>query len=140
MIPSVDVNYLAVLVSAITSMIIGMLWYSPLLFGNMWMKLMKINPKDIEKSKMKGMNSIYLTAFISALLMSYVLSLTIKYVGAVTVLEGLQIGFLFWLGFVATVMLGSILWGGKPLQLYLINVFHYLVSILIMSFILVSWL
>ncbi len=140
MIPSVDVNYWVILVSSIASMLIGMLWYSPLLFGNVWMKLMKINPKEIEKSKTKGMGYIYLAAFISAFLMNYVLSLTIKYVGAVTALEGLQIGFLFWLGFVATVMLGSILWENKPIQLYLINVLHYLFTILIMSLILVSWL
>ena len=47
------VNYLAVLVAAIVSMVIGGLWYSPLLFGNVWMKLSGITQKDVEKAKKK---------------------------------------------------------------------------------------
>ena len=33
------INYIAVLVSAVIGMAIGALWYSPLLFGKIWMKL-----------------------------------------------------------------------------------------------------
>lgn len=40
-----DVNYLAVLVSAIASMVLGMIWYNPSVFGNTWMKLSKLSEK-----------------------------------------------------------------------------------------------
>ncbi len=33
-----DVNYLAVLVAAVSSFILGGLWYSPALFGKAWMR------------------------------------------------------------------------------------------------------
>jgi hypothetical protein len=50
-----EINYLAVLVAALVSMVIGGLWYSPLLFGNIWMKLSGITQKDVEKAKKQGM-------------------------------------------------------------------------------------
>ena len=47
-------NYLAVFVAAVVVFIIGYLWYSPFLFGNLWMKLSNISIKDVNKSKKKG--------------------------------------------------------------------------------------
>ena len=140
MLPSVEINYLAVLAAAIVSMAIGMAWYSEFLFGSMWMKLMGFTSKDIEKGKKEGMGKLMLAAFVGSLVMSYILSLFIKYVQASTTLEGLEVGFWLWLGFLATSMLNSVLWEGKPTKLYLINVSHQLVSMLAMSLILILWI
>ena len=138
MLPSVNINYWAVLVSAIITMLIGMIWYSPVLFGNIWMKLMKINPKDINKTK-NGMGKYYLTAFIATLLFAYVLALFIKFLAITTLLDGLQVGFLIWLGFVITIAINSVLWEGKPFEVYLINIAQQLVVFLAVSSILVLW-
>ena len=62
------INYLAVLVSAIIGMIIGALWYSPLLFGKLWMKLSGMTEKQLNEAKKKGMGKMYLVAFIGVLL------------------------------------------------------------------------
>lgn len=35
--PEVTVNYVAILVAVIASMILGYLWYSKMLFGKAWM-------------------------------------------------------------------------------------------------------
>ena len=43
------INFWAVLVSAIATMVIGFLWYSPMLFANPWMRLMGIDPNDKAK-------------------------------------------------------------------------------------------
>lgn len=140
MLPAIDLNFWAILVSAIVSMVIGGLWYSPILFGNIWMNLMKFNPKDMEKMKEKGMGKYYLTAFIGSLVTSFVLAIIVDYAGAVTVSDALMLGFLIWLGFIVTVALGSVLWEGKPIKVFLINVAHQLVHILIMSIILTLWI
>ena len=36
--PEFQTNYLAVGVAALATILIGALWYSPLLFGNIWLK------------------------------------------------------------------------------------------------------
>ncbi len=132
-IPNVDINYLAVLVSAIVSIIIGSLWYSPLLFGNAWMKAGGISMKEMEKAKKKGMGRLYFAAFIGSLVMAFVLGIFIKLVGIGSFLEGMQIGFWLWLGFIVPVLLGSVLWEGRSVKYYLINVSYQLVNLALMG-------
>ena len=119
-------------------MIIGGLWYSPMLFGNSWMKLSGMNKQKLQKAK-KGMGKTYFIAFISSLVMSYVLAIFVNYAQAVTIVDGAMVGFWVWLGFIATVTLGSILWEGKSTELYAINNSQYLVNLLVMGAILAVW-
>ena len=137
--PNVDVNYLAVLVSAIVSFIIGGLWYSPLLFGNAWMKSGGFSEKNIEKAKKKGMGKLYFITFIASLLMAFVLSHFVQYLTAQTFSEGMQAGFWIWLGFIVPVLLGGVLWEGKSLKFYLINIAYWLVNLIIIGGLLAVW-
>lgn len=138
--PQININLLAVLVSAIASMIIGAFWYSPLLFGKIWMELMKIDKKKLAEMKKKGVGKSYVIAFIGALITSYVLGYFIDYVGATGISQGTRTAFLLWLGFVVPTLLNSILWEGKPVKLYLLNISHHLVSLITMGAILVVWI
>jgi len=135
----IDINYLAVLVTAVISMVIGGLWYSPLLFGKLWMNLSNINQRDISKAKQKGMAMSYLAAFIGALVTSYVLAHFIDYTEATTITAGMTAGFWIWLGFIATTTLGVVLWEGKPIKLYLLNNAYSIINLLIMGAILAVW-
>ena len=76
--------------------------------------------------------------FISLLILYFVLAHTLKFVGAVSIAEGFFATFMAWLGYIATVMIGTVLWEGKPVKLYLIKSIHYLVLMLITSAIIVS--
>jgi hypothetical protein len=134
-----DVNYLAVLVSAIVGFFIGMLWYSLLLFGKMWMGLVGLGKKELEKEKQKSMVKSMVMAFVAVLVMSYVLAFFVDTANATSIVQGAKIGFWIWLGFIATVMLGMILWENKPCKLYLLNVSHYLVVLVVMGAILAVW-
>ena len=138
MIGDIEVNYLVILVSAIISFIIGALWYS-LLFGKSWTKLMGFSAKDIEKTKKKSMAKTYLIGFVAQLILAYVLANFVIYADAKTFSEGIQVGFFIWLGFVATISLGMILWENKPIKLYLINTGYWLVSLIIQGMILSVW-
>ena len=44
-----------------------------------------------------------------------------------------------WLGFIATVTFGNVLWYGKPKGLWVLENAYYLVNLLIMTAILYSW-
>ena len=134
-----EINYLAVLFSAVVSMGLGALWYSPLMFGKMWMKLMNINPKKMTEAQKKGMGKSYAFTFASSFLMAFVLAHFVDYMGARTVVEGIQTAFWIWLGFVATITLNSVLWEGRPWKLYFINVTQTLVALTINGAILAVW-
>lgn len=125
------INYGAVLFAAIAIMVFGALWYSPLLFGNVWMKMMGLSMKDMEKAKQQGMGKTYLIAFVSQLVLAYVMAHFANYFDADTWWEGLQLGFWAWLGFVATFTSGSVLWEGKSWKLYALNNAYNLIGLLI---------
>ncbi len=133
------INYWAVIVAALVSMILGMLWYSPGMFGNVWMRLSKLSKKDIDAEKSKGMGGRYFLGFVGAFIMSFVLAHFVDYAEATTFSGGLQAGGWIWLGFIATTMLGMVLWEGKSWKLYCINSGYYLVSLLINGGILAVW-
>ena len=140
MAPPVDINYLAVLVAAIAAMAIGFLWYGPL-FGKVWIRLMgfdKLNKKEMDKMKEKGKKSMPI-AFVVSLIMSYILAHFVDYTQAATFADGAIAGIWLWLGFIATVQIGSVLWEGKPVKLYIINTLHYLVTLIVMGGILAVW-
>ena len=135
MVPAVSVNYLAVLAAAIAAMALGFLWYGPL-FGKMWMKLMNIDKKKIDEAKKKGMAMNYAIMIISTLVMSYTLAHLVKFLEVTNILDALRVAFWMWLGFIATVMIGIVLWEGKSWKLYCLNVTYWLVNLALMSAIL----
>ncbi len=128
-----NINLLAVLAAGIINMVVGMLWYGPL-FGKQWMALSGHVPQ-----KHKGMGKMYLIGFIGALVMAYVMSYLIGLAGAETFMAGLQVAFWAWLGFTATVELGSVLWDRKPWALFYLNAGYYLVVMGLMGGVIAIW-
>lgn len=136
---TVNVNYLAILVASVASFLLGWLWHSPMVFGKMWMKLSDMDQKKIDAAKKKGMAKPILLQFIATLVMGYVLAYFVSYAEAGTIIEGAMVGIWTWIGFVATVMIGMVIWEGKPFKLFLINAGHVLVSLIVMGAILAVW-
>ncbi len=132
----VDINYLAVLVSGILSMIVGSLWYGPL-FGKAWMKEEGFTEADLTKDFNPA--KTYGLAFVGALVAIYVLARVMGYIGAATIVEGLRTAFLCWLGFVAATKMTNYLFERKTVKLFLINSIYHLVNLLIASVILSVW-
>ncbi|HEX8974611.1 MAG TPA: DUF1761 domain-containing protein [Patescibacteria group bacterium] len=112
-------NFWAVLVAAIITMVIGGLWYSTALFGKMWMEHSGMTRMKIEQAKKEGMGSAYVTLFIGAIIMAYMLAYVIQVAAAVTVSQGLLVASGLWLGFVATTFLGSVLFEKKAFGILL---------------------
>lgn len=140
--PVVPINYLAILVAAIANMAIGTLWFGPL-FGKAWIKMMGFTHADMEKAKKKGMAGTYVIAFISSLVMACVMKHSLvfasAYLGITGWSAGLQGGFWNWLGFMAPVLLGTVLWEGKSWKLWILTASYYLVALSVMGVILASW-
>jgi hypothetical protein len=134
-----EVNLWAVLVAALVSVVLGGLWYSPMLFGKAWVKLQGWSDSQVKQMK-NGAGKSYLLGVVTALVSAYVLSLIINMKEGATLNDGLTISLGVWLGFVATVQLGSVLWEGKKFQLFLLNTAYSLVSFLAMGAIISKWL
>lgn len=128
----INVNLFAVLVAAVLNMLIGFVWYHPKVLGTQWMKLSGVTAKDIEAGKSQ-MGKTYGMMMVAALVMAFVLGKFIQMAGATTIASGAMIGFWAWVGFVATVMLNTVMFEGRALKLYYLNVGYYFVAFLVMG-------
>jgi hypothetical protein len=135
------INLWAVLVSAVACMILGFLWYSPLLFARPWMRLMGYDPDDKARlaEMQKGAGKLYALSFAASVISAVVLAKIIDLTTVNSIPYGMKVGFAVWLGFVATVQLTGALFGKQPSKLFLINTGYQLVCYLAMGAILAKW-
>ena len=105
------------------------------MFGKSWMAL---TGKGMEGMK-GGAGRAYGQAFIVALVTAYVLARFVTYAGAHSIGRGAVIGFLAWIGFVATSSAGDVSFAGRPTKLYAIINGYQLVTLIINGALLATW-
>jgi hypothetical protein len=135
------VNFLAILVAAISTMVVGFLWYSPLLFAKPWMREMGYDPNDKAKTQemQKTAGPAYAGSFVASLLSAFTLALILEGLHMADVPHGLMVGFHVWLGFVATVQFTGALFMKQSMKLFAMNTGYQLVCFLVMGAILAAW-
>jgi len=131
---NVDINYLAVVVAALSMFLLGGLWYSPVLFGDTWAK-----ENGFSKEFIEGGNklTIFGTSFLLSLIMSFNLAGFVS--GYEEWIWGLIGGSLAGFGWIA-MSLGIIyLFERRSIKLFFINAGYLVVSFIIMGLILGLW-
>jgi hypothetical protein len=110
------VNLWAVLVSGLATMVVGFVWYSPLLFARPWMVLMGHDPDDKAKiaELQKSVGPSYMLSLVASLISAAVLGKIIAVATINTPLYGMKVGLAVWLGFVTTVQLTNSLFSSRP--------------------------
>lgn len=133
----VQVNYWAVLVCAVISMIIGSVWYSHMLLGRTWME--EIDKSEEELKKEFNPLKTYGLAFLCNLFIAFSLAQLMAHSNATTVAAGIRLSFLCWFGFIVAPMVINSLFEGKSFKLLLIDSGHHLIVILVFGIILGAW-
>jgi uncharacterized protein DUF1761 len=135
------IRIVPVVVAALASMVIGFLWYSPLLFALSWMRAMGYDPDDKAKlgEMQKSAGPMYAGSFLASLVTAFVLAKIIEITTVNAALYGMKVGFAMWVGFVTTVQFTAFLFERKPFRLYAINTGYQLVCYLAMGAILAVW-
>ena len=138
------VNWLAVLAAAFVCMVLGFLWYSPMLFARPWMIASGYDPDD--KAKLaelkKGAGKMYGLAFLASLLQAAMLAKVLAVTGIWDPLYGMKMGVGIWLGFVMTVQLTGAVFGNhghQKMKLFAINTGYQLVCYVAMGALLAAW-
>jgi hypothetical protein len=127
-------NILAVIIMSLVYMGLGGLWYSKGLFG-------KITGSccETEKTESTTPTKCYIGCLIIAFITAYILGYFINMAGAVTTGEGIKVALLAWLGFIATTMYFGVLWGKKPLSVYLVDAGFMFVMFVIWGAVFTNW-
>lgn len=73
-----NLNWLCILVGALVPMVMGMIWYSPALFGKPWMNSINKTEEDLKKSNMPVILGI---SFVLSCLVAYYITMLVGYHG-----------------------------------------------------------
>ncbi len=87
----------------------------------------------------EGMGKTYAWTFVGSLVTAAVLGKFVGTMGATSIGAGAAVGFWAWLGFVATVTLGSVLYEKRSFSLYALNNGYQLVALVVMGAVLGVW-
>jgi hypothetical protein len=133
-----DVNWLAIIVAAVAAFALGAFWYSRTLFGRQWMAAHGHTPEKLAAMQ-SNMGKTYTFSFITYVIMAMVLAVLMGLSGAVTVIQGILLAALTWLGFGFTIGLNTNLYSDKPAKAFFIDAGYQLVYVIVMGAIIGAW-
>ncbi len=134
--PFGSINWLAVAAGAILSMVLGFLWYGPIL-GKAW--LAEMERAGRKREDMKGSGGMYALTFVTALVFSLVLALIIKAAGVSSVGGGILWGAVVSIGVGSATAFSSTAFEGRRVALWLISGLYYLVMFAAQGALFVLW-
>ena len=137
-----NINYLAILVSGVASMVVGFIWYG-LFFKKAYMKVIcgdtVMSPEAIKEAQ-KRMGGVYFLQFILSIWTAYVLAWVVTNGG---IGSSVTIAFWIWFGFVMPTIAGGAMWSGKARKLawnmFFIVASAQLVTFVVMGAIIGAW-
>jgi len=133
-----DVNWLAVFVCALLSMVIGFIWYGPL-FSKPWSRLTGWTNDKVAALPRSSMARSYGLAFVAAFVVASVLAVTLRAIGAQGIGEALIAAALLWVGFTGATIGVNMVFERRPVSLFCIEAGYHLVALLLYSIVLTAW-
>jgi hypothetical protein len=129
----IGVNWLAVLLAVVAAMAIGAAWFSPVLFAKSWVR---------EMGKTHDQLGNPITSMVNAVIMYLISAIAMSLVFAAfrveTVLDGLKIAAVVWIGFAGSMQLLVDRFQGRSVKLSIITAGNTLVAFLAMGAILAA--
>jgi len=135
----VQVNYWAVLLAGVSSMVIGMVYYGDVVFGKTWKALSGVDTKKFEKKMPKLMPLMFLAALLTAYILAHVMYMAHAFYHYSWLSTGVTTALWLWLGVSATTLFIHNVMDLKPAKLTAISIGNRLLSLLAMGLIL-GWL
>ena len=138
--PSVTINWVAILAAVVVNMVVGAVWYSPMLFGKQWSKLVGRKMEDMRKNAGPGYAITTVGAFVQAYILAHFVAFAAYYYPTYSNFSvGLLTGLWAWIAFVAVTQGVNTVFSGGRKKLWAINTGYFLVVLVINGVLLASW-
>jgi hypothetical protein len=123
-----SINLLAVLLATFVGMVLGALWYSPILFGNKWMQCLGKTPETLGSAKVPMIGSV-----IASLLSAIGVSLLFTYIGISSLSMAINVGLILGILIIFPALLSDNLFCGWGKTLLLIQAGYRVLSVFLMT-------
>lgn len=130
------INYWAVVVAGLAYTILGAVWYSTALFGNVWMAGIGKSKEQVQ-ADFSALNIFW--AFVGSCIAAYGLARVMIWSGEMSIGRGIMVSLVAGVCFVFVAMGVNDLFEKRPMQLFFINVLYHLISFVAMGIILGVW-
>lgn len=130
-----NVNYWAVVVAAIINMVVGALWYSPVLFSKAWMKFSGLKTMGSKNGAGFG----YAITTVAALVQTFVLAVFTVSLNVTDPWVGACLGLTVWIGFAVTTSISDYVFAQRSKKLFVLNQGYYAVVLAINGAVLAMW-
>ncbi len=129
---SVEVNYIAVVLAMISSMVVGSIWYAQSVFGKKWAKLAKVTMN--KNSSIAGpMVTTVIMSLITAYVLAHVAYLSNHFFHHSFLQDSLSTAFWLWLGLTAARFVTHDAFEGRPHSLTLLNISNEFLTLMAMG-------
>jgi hypothetical protein len=134
-----EINYIAVILATLSSMIVGSIWYTPKVFGNYWMRVADVTPSGKASDAVRPIIITVIVSFVTAWVLAGAAYISWDFYGGSFLVNTLVTALILWAGFTAARFITHDAFDGRPTGLTVLNVAHELVTIVIMAVIIGVW-
>jgi len=134
-----EINYWAVILATLSSMVVGSIWYTPRVFGNYWMKAANITPSGEARDAIRPIVVTVVVSFITSWVLAGAAFISWDFYGGSFFVNSLLTAIILWAGFTAARFITHDAFDGRPAGLTVLNVAHEFVTIVIMAIIIGVW-
>ncbi len=129
----VEVNVWAVVLAAVSSMVVGSIWYAKPVFGTQWAKLVGLKDNAMREGATLAMIGAFVAAVLAAYILAHVTYIS-SYFFQVSFMESaLNTAFWLWLGIAMPTIVTHGLFEKRRKKLMLLTAAHTLVTFLVMG-------
>ncbi len=130
---SVEINWLAVVLATLASMVISAVWYAKGAFGAKWIKLVGMTEARASKGAGRALVIKIVANLITAHVLAYVIYLANQYFGNSFLQDALTTAFWAWLGFIAARIIPHNAFEQRSKELTIMSVAHEFVTFMAMA-------
>ena len=136
----VEINAWAVVLATVSSFVVGMIWYSPSVFGEMWRKLIKMDKKTMENGPQPSAWVLTVAgAAVQAYVLAHVTYLSYVFFDNSWMSSSLMTALWVWVGFQLSMAITHDSFEQRPIKLTAITAGNQLATLLAMGAI-IGWL
>lgn len=131
----VEVNWLAVVLAGLSSMVVGSIFYAKPVFGGAWMKLAKISDAQMKKGPGKAMILALVMSLVMAFVIAHVSALSRPFYDVSALSAALTTAFWLWIGVSLTTVVIHDVFESRPAKLTFLTVAYQFFAMMAMGLI-----
>jgi hypothetical protein len=130
-----EINWLAVLLAAVSSMVVGAVWYAKPVFGTRWMRLTNLTDEKLKGTAVLPLIITFVVSFFTAAVLAGSAAIAQHFYQGSFLLNAVLTSVILWIGFTASRMITHDLFERRAATLTTINLAHELVTVVVMGLI-----